>query len=277
LEKPIDHRCRISRNICRTDYILSTINGDVGLPGARLSFDFEDIYTANQLAFGPERKYEITEIGLIPYITKFINEDFRAYTLAPVFISRIFRHRNIYVHVDAGIEKPEDLRGKKVGVPGYGSSSNTWIRGVLQDEYGVLPDEMNWIETTKSSDQGAVSDGGGFSAFDGDESPYFFPPDFPLVQGPPGVDESELLLSGGCDALITPITPQAFLDGRPEIRELFPDVRAAEQDYFRKTGLFPLQSATMRSRPIPDCPVRSWKCTRQRSRSPILIWQPPLR
>jgi len=224
------------------DRVRAIVDGEVTLPGARLSFDFQDIYSINQSAFGPERRYEVTEIGLIPYITKFINEDFRAYTLVPVFISRIFRHRNVYVHVDAGIEKPEDLRDKRIGVPGYGSSSNTWFRGFLQDEYGVKPDEMRWIETTKSSDQGSVS-GGGFNAFSGDESPYFFPSGFPLVQGPPGVDESELLLSGGCDALITPITPKAFLEGRPEIRELFSDVRSTERDYFRKTGLFPIMHA----------------------------------
>jgi 4,5-dihydroxyphthalate decarboxylase len=60
------------------------------------------------------------------------------------------------------------------------------------------------------------------------------------VQGPPGIDESELLLNGGCDALITAITPRAFLEGNPKIRRLFPDVRSAERDYFKKTGLFPI-------------------------------------
>ena len=60
------------------------------------------------------------------------------------------------------------------------------------------------------------------------------------MKGPPGVDESELLLSGGCDALITAITPKAFLDGNPKIKRLFPDFSAAEKDYFKKTGLFPI-------------------------------------
>ena len=54
------------------------------------------------------------------------------------------------------------------------------------------------------------------------------------------MDESELLLSGACDALIAPITPKAFLEGNPNIRQLFPDVRATEQGYFKKTGLFPI-------------------------------------
>ena len=213
------------------DRVRAIMDGQVGIEGAEVSFHYEDIYAVNNYAFGPEPKYEVSELGLIPYVNKFINEDFRAYTLIPVFISRIFRHRNVFVHAEAGIKTPEDLRGKRVGTPGYGMSANTWIRGFLLDEYGIKPDEMQWIETTKSSDAGALNKG---------FSKYFFPEDFPLVEGPPGVDESELLLSGGCDALITAITPKAFLEGNPKSRRLFPDVRAAEQEYFRKTGLFPI-------------------------------------
>jgi hypothetical protein len=59
------------------DRIRAIVDGQVGLPGSKVTFDFQDIYKANQSTFGPERTYEITEIGLIPYVTKFINEDFR--------------------------------------------------------------------------------------------------------------------------------------------------------------------------------------------------------
>ena len=213
------------------DRVQAIRDGLVGIDGADVRFQTENIYSLNALAFGSEKSYEITELGLVPYVTRYINEGFRGYTLIPVFISRTFRHRNVFVHVDAGIEKPEDLRGKRVGTPGYGMSANTWIRGFLLDEYGVKANDLRWIETTKSSDGGSLN--AGFAK-------YYFPDDFPLEKGPPGVDESELLLSGRCDALITAITPKAFLDGNPRIRRLFPDVKAAEQQYFRKTGLFPI-------------------------------------
>ena len=214
------------------DRVRAIMDGQAGIEGAEVKFGVEDIYKLTKFAFGPERKYEVTELGLIPFISNYINNGFRDYTLIPVFISRTFRHRNVFVHVDSGIEKPEDLRGKRVGTPGYGMSANTWIRGFLLDEYGIKANEMQWIETTKSSDGGDL---GGNPA-----KKYFFSDDFPLVKGPTGVDESELLLSGGCDALITAITPKAFLDGNPGIKRLFPDVRATEKDYFRKTGLFPI-------------------------------------
>ena len=213
------------------DRVRAIMDGQVGMEGAAVSFHVENIYDVSRYAFGPDRKYEVTEIGLIPFIRKYINEDFRAYTPIPVFISRIFRHRNIFVLADSGIAKSEDLRGKRVGTPGYGFSANTWIRGFLLDEYGVKASEMQWIETTESSDGAKLSP---------KLNRHFLPDDFPLVKGPPGVDESELLLSGGCDALITAITPRAFLEGNPKIKQLFPDIRTAEQDYYRKTRLFPI-------------------------------------
>jgi len=213
------------------DRVQAIKDGLVGIDQAEVSFYNENIYSLNAQAFGPQKTYEVTELGLIPYVSKYINEEFRDYVLIPVFISRTFRHRNIYVHVDSGIEKPDDLRGKRVGTPGYGMSASTWIRGMLLDEYGVKANELRWIETTKSSDVGTLNTG---------FAQYYFPDDFPLERGPPGVDESELLLSGGCDALITAITPKSYEDGNPKIRRLFSDVKATEQQYYRETGLFPI-------------------------------------
>lgn len=211
-------------------------DGVLGIEGADVTFTYENIYAVMKSAFGPEHKYAVTEIGLIPYINQYINSDFRAYTLIPVFISRTFRHRNIFVHVDSGIEKPEDLRGKRIGTPGYGFSSHTWIRGLLADQYGIKAEDMHWIETTASSDGAELNSDSGFSK-------YYFGKDFPFEKGPPGVDESELLLTGGCDALVTAVTPKAYEEGNPKIKRLFSDVETAEQEYFQQTGVFPIMHA----------------------------------
>ena len=216
------------------DRVLAIKDGRVGIEGAEVSFDTKDIYAVSRHAFGPDQKYEVTELGLIPFIRMYINKGYRDYTLIPIFISRTFRHRNIFVHVDSGIEKPEDLRGKTVGTPGYAFSANTWIRGFLLDEHGIKADDMQWIETTESSDGGIVKQ---------KLNRYFLPDDFPLTKGPAGIDESELLLSGSCDALITAITPKSFLEGNPNIKRLFPDVKAAEQSYYKNTGVFPIMHA----------------------------------
>ncbi len=232
-EKQQKSNGNISINVAGYNYdrIRAIMDGRVSIEGADVNFNVENIYNLNNHVFGPENTYEVTEMGLIPYITQYINNDFREYTLIPVFISRIFRHRNVFVSANSGIDKPEDLIGKKVGTPGYGMSANTWIRGFLLDEYGVKADDFQWIQTTKSSDGGTLNS---------DLGKYYFGDDFPLEIGPEGVDESELLLSGQCDALITAITPKAFLDGNPKIKRLFPDVKAAEIDYYKKTQLFPI-------------------------------------
>jgi len=213
------------------DRVNAIRDGKVTIEGVDVKFEVSNIYAMNKSAFGPEQKYEVIEIGLIPYITRFINEGFRDYTLIPVFISRTFRHRNIYVHTDSGIETPQDLKGKRIGTPGYGMSSNTWIRGMLLDEYGVKADDFQWIESDKSSDGKELNSG---------FANYYFSKDFPLTKGPEGLDESELLLSGQCDALITAITPKAYLDENPKIRQLFPKAREVETTYFQKTGMFPI-------------------------------------
>jgi len=217
------------------DRIHAIKDGKVGIDRAEVSFHDSNIYTMNDLAFGSERTYEVTELGLIPFVTKYINNGFRGYIPVPVFISRTFRHRNIYVHVDSGIEKPEDLRGRRVGTPGYGSSANTWVRGMLNDQYGLAASDMHWIESRESSDIG-----GAVSTANGGGSRYQLPDYFPLTDGPAGIDESEMLLGGVCDALITPITPRAFAEGNPKIRQLFSPLKTAEQNYYRETGLFPI-------------------------------------
>lgn len=242
------------------DRVRAIMDGHAGVEGADVRFDVSNIYAMNRYVFGPESRYDVSEIGLIPFVSKYINEDFREYTLIPVFVSRTFRHRNIFVRTDAGIESPGDLRGKRVGTPGYGMSANTWIRGFLLDQYGVQAHDMQWIETTASSDEGDVSDSG---MSGGKDSPYFLPDDFPIVKGPPGVDESELMMNGDCDALITAIPPKAYLDGDPRVRLLFPDPRAAEIEYFRETGLFPIMHAVAVRRAAidenPDLPRAVFK------------------
>jgi len=214
------------------DRVRAIQDGRLGPKGFNTSFHVENIYSLNENLFGASRKYEVSETGLIPFVTKYANDGFRDYTLLPVFISRMFRHRNIFVRKDSGIEKPEDLRGKRVGTPGYGMSACTWIRGFLQDMHGIKPEDMHWIETTASSDGGKLQ---------GDKfGQYLLPDDFPLEKGPPGVDESDLIIAGDVDALMTAVTPKVFLDGNPKVRRLYPDFRSAERAYYSKTGVFPI-------------------------------------
>jgi 4,5-dihydroxyphthalate decarboxylase len=110
--------------------------------------------------------------------------------------------------------------------------------------HGVKPEDMHWIETTVSSDGGKLQTDklGG----------YLLPDDFPLEKGPPGVDESEMIIAGDVDALITAITPKAFLDGHPKVKRLYPDFRSAEREYYSKTGVFPIMHVIAIRRDFAD-------------------------
>ena len=105
----------------------------------------------NTNIFSGPQTYDITEIGLHPFMLAHANDGFRDYTLLPIFPVRIFRHKSVFIRNDRGIKKPEDLIGKKVGTPGYSSSSLTWLRGIFKDEYGVNPEDIHWVISNKDS------------------------------------------------------------------------------------------------------------------------------
>ncbi len=146
----------------------------------------------------------------------------RRFVALPVFPSRLFRHNSIYVNVDAGIERPEDLRGRRVGVPEYLQTANFWARGILQDEYGVSPRELRWVRG------------------DPEKLSVPLPTYLDLADAPPGRTMSDLLEAGEIDALISPRVPACFAAGSPRVRRLFPDYPRVEAEYFQRTGHFPI-------------------------------------
>ena len=89
------------------------------------------------------QEFDISELSFSSYI-RTVAAGTAAYIGIPAFVSRIFRHSGIYIRRDAGIAKPQDLRGKRVGVPEYQITAVVWMRGLMQHEYGVKPSEIHW-------------------------------------------------------------------------------------------------------------------------------------
>jgi len=75
----------------------------------------------------------------------------------PVFPSRTFRHRCIFVNAASGIERPEDLRGKRMGVPEYSMTAAVWLRGLFQHEYGVPPEQIYWVQAGEEHPGGKIA------------------------------------------------------------------------------------------------------------------------
>ena len=127
------------------------IDGRAKIEGCDLTFTKSGIGDLNTNMFAGSQTYDVTEIGLHPFMLAYANDGFRDYTLLPIFPLRLFRHKSVFIRNDRGINKPEDLKGKTIGTSGYSSSSLTWLRGIFQDEYGVKPEDVNWVVSNKDS------------------------------------------------------------------------------------------------------------------------------
>lgn len=172
-------------------------------------------------------EFDVSELSFSSYLRTLAsgNSD---YIGIPAFVSRIFRHSGIYVRANSGIEKPEDLRGKRIGLPEYQITAVVWMRGMLQHEYGVLPTDIHWRS------------GGQEEPGRSERTPLAPIPGLDLE--PIGSEQTlvGMLRDGELDALFTARPPSTFLKGEKHIRRLFPDIRAVEQAYWRKTQLFPI-------------------------------------
>ena len=113
------------------------------------------------------------------------------YVGVPAFVSRMFRHTSIYVRTDR-IEKPEDLKGKKVGLPEYQLTANVWARAILEDDFGVKPSDIHWSAAASSIPAGRR------------RSPSSFRDGVRLDNAPEGKTISQLLVDGEIDGFMAP-------------------------------------------------------------------------
>ena len=217
------------------DHVRPLIDGRASVEGCNTTFQRGKIGDLNTHVFSGPQELEVTEIGLSPFMLAYANEGFRDYSLIPVFPLRLFRHKSVFINADSGIKTPADLKGRRVGTPGYSSTSLTWIRGFMQHEYGVKPEDLEWVVSAQDSsakDAGAVS-----------KQESVVPEGISIRVGPEGKDESDMLIDGDVDALFHAAEPKAFTEGHPKIKRLFSDPRATDRDYLARTGIFPIMHA----------------------------------
>ena len=171
------------------------------------------------------REFDVAEMSMSSYTVSLTRPE-RPFIAIPVFPSRFFRHSCIYVNADAGIGSPRDLIGKRVGTPEYQMTAPVWIRGILEDHYGVPADSVTYVT-------------GGEEEPNRDEKIKLDLPDRIKVERiAPGKTLARMLAEGEIDALHTARKPSTF-DG-VQVRRLFPDYVPVEQDYWRQTGIFPI-------------------------------------
>ena len=163
----------------------------------------------------------------------------------PVFTTRMFFHTRILVRKDAKIDKPADLKGKRVGVPEYQQTAALWIRGALQHEFGVEPKDMQfWMERPPSKSHGGATG--------------FKPPSGVTVnQIPAEKSIGSMMLAGELDAALHYLSGNNLVDrsrvdliNNPDFKYLFPDSVAEGIRYYRKTGIYPINHQAVVRRDI---------------------------
>ncbi|HLG69994.1 MAG TPA: PhnD/SsuA/transferrin family substrate-binding protein [Chloroflexota bacterium] len=175
-----------------------------------------------------KQSFDVSEMSTSVYL-QLRSQGVFPYLALPIFPSRLFRHGYIFVNKQAGIEKPSDLTGRRIGVPEYRQTAAVWIRGLLQHEYGVDLHSIQWIE-------------GGVNSPREPDPELDLRPKAGFDVGFIGADRSlsDALRDGELDALIGARRPLSA-NSHPElVGKLIPNSRQAEQDYFRKTGIFPM-------------------------------------
>ena len=174
------------------------------------------------------REFDAAEMSLSSYLVSLAAGERAPFVAIPVFLSRSFRHSGIYVHTGSGITRPEQLAGRTVGVAEYQLTANVWIRGILADRHGVPVSSVRYRT------------GGLHQPGRPEKLAVTLPPGVQVTPIGPGQTLSDMLAAGEIDALYTPRTPRSFAAGDPGVARLFPDFRAAEAQYWRDTGIFPI-------------------------------------
>jgi len=183
------------------------------------------------------KEFQVSELSLASYVTLKARDEC-PFVAIPVALSKIFRHSCIFVRPDAGIRRPQDLKGRRVGTTQYGSTCAVFVRGMLQEEYGIRAEDIHWHigGLDKPTQRPLV--------------PLNLPENIRLDFLGEGKTLEAMLEAGELEALISLYLPSTFLRGSPSIARLFPNYKELEQDYYRQTGIFPIMHTVVIRRDV---------------------------
>ncbi len=170
--------------------------------------------------------FDVSELSFSSYLVKHANGDC-PYVALPIFLSRAFRHTSIYVRKDR-IRTPQDLKGKRIGIPEYQLTANVWARALLQDDYGVSPSDVTWV-------RGGIDQPGR-----PEKIKLKLPDDVTMIDAPADTTISDMLDRGEIEGFMAPRAPFGAARNNPDVGWLFDDPTAVAKDYYNRTGIFPI-------------------------------------
>src|SRR5690348_13282801 len=183
------------------------------------------------------REFDVAEMSLSSYTLSLAAEN-PPFIAIPVFPSRFFRHSCIFVSTRSSIAEPEGLVGKQIGVPEYQMTAPVWVRGILQDEYGVDPAAVEYF-TGGEEEPGREEK----IALD-------LPPRFKVRRIGASETLSRLLADGPIAAHHAARAPSTCRSHPTAVRRLFENYAEVERAYFRKTNIFPIMHTVVIRRDV---------------------------
>ena len=220
---------KLSLAVCHYDRTMAIFDGRAPIEGCDVTAVPLEPEESFHRAF-KFQEFDVTEISMSSYLMTASRGEAH-YIAIPAFVSRLFRHSSIYIRTDRGIKTPADLKGKIIGVPEYQMTANVWVRGILEEEYGVKPRDIRWR-------RGGMEDPGRE-----ERAKITLPDDIELQAVPTDRSLTDMLEKGELDGVIGARAPTCFLRGVPNVARLFPDYPAVEEAYYKKTKLFPIMHA----------------------------------
>jgi len=173
------------------------------------------------------REFDVSEMSLSSY-TASLDAEEPPFIAIPVFPSRFFRHSCVFVSAKSGVRRPEELKGKRVGMPEYQMTAPVWIRGILSDEHGVKVTDYEHL-------WGGEEEPGRIDKLKVD-----LPPSIRIRSIGATQTLSQMIADGELDAMVTARAPSSFQSKPDAVKRLFADYVAVERDYYRRTKIFPI-------------------------------------
>jgi len=183
------------------------------------------------------REFDVAEMSLSSYAMSIARDD-PPFIAIPVFPSRFFRQSCIFVSAKSGIREPKDLIGKRVGTPEYQMTAPVWIRGILQDEYGVDPASVDYY-TGGEEEPGRE-----------EKLKLELPAKFKVKRIGATQTLSQMLADGEVDAMYTARIPSTFQTCPGAVTRLFENYVEVERAYFRRTKIFPIMHTVVIRRDV---------------------------
>lgn len=218
---------RVPLTIAMSDYdhVRDFATGVVRAEGIDVNFltlTVEEIF----FRFIKFREWDVSELSMGKYVS-LVSQNDTSLVGIPVFPSRIFRQQSIYIRRGGPVKTPDDLKGKKVGIPEWAQTASIYTRGWLVHEIGLNLADIEWHQA------GVNEPGRG-------EKVELKIPAGVRYRSRPDRSLNQMLLSGEVDAVMSAHAPDCFERGDPRVTRLFEDYRPIEEAYFRKTGIFPI-------------------------------------